>query len=82
MLLQAKADGSHLKTLNRLAKTQLLILDDLFLTPLDDPSATTCSKSSRIAIGKIPPSSPASARQKLAPHLLSERSLVRMQSVQ
>ena len=36
-LLQAKADGSHLKTLNRLAKVQLLILDDLFLTPLDDP---------------------------------------------
>lgn len=37
MLLQAKADGSHLKTLSRLAKFQLLILDDLFLTPLDDP---------------------------------------------
>ena len=37
MLLQAKADGSHLKTLTRLAKIQLLILDDLFLTPLDDP---------------------------------------------
>ena len=37
MLLQSKADGSHLKTLNRLAKVQLLILDDLFLTPLDEP---------------------------------------------
>ena len=37
MLLQAKADGSHLNTLTRLAKVQLLILDDLFLTPLDDP---------------------------------------------
>jgi len=37
LLLQAKADGSHLKTLTRLAKIQLLILDDLFLTPLDDP---------------------------------------------
>ena len=36
MLLQAKADGSHLKMLTRLAKLQLLILDDLFLTPLDD----------------------------------------------
>ena len=35
-LLQAKADGSHLKTLTRLAKVQLLILDDLFLTPLGD----------------------------------------------
>ena len=36
MLLQAKADGSHLKMLTRLAKVQLLLLDDLFLTPLDD----------------------------------------------
>jgi DNA replication protein DnaC len=35
MLLGAKADGSHLKMLTRLAKVQLLILDDLFLTPLD-----------------------------------------------
>ncbi len=35
-LLQSKADGSHLKTLTRLAKIQLLILDDLFLTPLSD----------------------------------------------
>ena len=36
-LLQSKADGSHLKTLTRLAKVQLLILDDLFLTSLSDP---------------------------------------------
>jgi DNA replication protein DnaC len=35
-LLQSKGDGSHLKTLTRLAKVQLLILDDLFLTPLSD----------------------------------------------
>lgn len=35
MLLAAKADGSHLKMLTRLAKIQLIILDDLFLTPLD-----------------------------------------------
>ena len=35
-LLQAKGDGSHLKTLTRLAKVQLLILDDLFLFPLSD----------------------------------------------
>jgi DNA replication protein DnaC len=35
-LLQSKADGSHLKTLTRLAKVHLLILDDLFLTPLSD----------------------------------------------
>jgi len=37
MLLAAKADGSHLKMLTRFAKVQLLILDDLFLTPLHDP---------------------------------------------
>jgi len=36
-LLQSKGDGSHLKTLTRLAKVQLLILDDLFLSPLSDP---------------------------------------------
>lgn len=36
MLLQAKADGSHLKMLTRFAKVQLLIIDDLFLTLLDD----------------------------------------------
>ena len=35
-LLQSKADGSHLKTLTRLAKVQLLILDDLFISPLAD----------------------------------------------
>ena len=35
-LLQAKADGSHLKTLTKLAKVEILILDDLFLTPLSD----------------------------------------------
>lgn len=37
MLHQAKGDGSHLKTLTRLAKVQLLIIDDLLLTPLADP---------------------------------------------
>jgi DNA replication protein DnaC len=36
-LLQSVGDGSHLKTLTRLAKVQLLILDDLFLSPLTDP---------------------------------------------
>ena len=35
-LLQAKGDGTHLKTLTRLAKVQLLILDDLFVSPLSD----------------------------------------------
>jgi DNA replication protein DnaC len=36
-LLQSKGDGSHLKMLTRLAKVHLLILDDLFLSPLSDP---------------------------------------------
>jgi DNA replication protein DnaC len=36
-LLQAQGDGTHLKTLTQLAKVQLLILDDLFLSPLTDP---------------------------------------------
>jgi DNA replication protein DnaC len=35
-LHQSRGDGSHLKTLNRLAKVQLLIIDDLLLTPLSD----------------------------------------------
>lgn len=35
-LLQSKADGSHLKALAKLAKTDILILDDLFLTALSD----------------------------------------------
>jgi DNA replication protein DnaC len=32
-LQQARGDGSHLKTLARLARAQLLIIDDLLLTP-------------------------------------------------
>jgi len=36
-LLQSRGDGTHLKTLTRLAKVQVLILDDLFLSPLSDP---------------------------------------------
>lgn len=36
-LLQSQGDCSHLKTLNRLAKVQLLILDDLLISPLSDP---------------------------------------------
>lgn len=35
-LQQSRGDGSHLKTLARLAKAQLLIIDDLLLTPLTD----------------------------------------------
>ena len=35
-LQQARGDGSHLKTLTRLARVQLLILDDLLLVPPTD----------------------------------------------
>jgi DNA replication protein DnaC len=35
-LQQARGDGSHLKTLNRLSKVQLLIIDDFLLTQLSD----------------------------------------------
>jgi DNA replication protein DnaC len=35
-LYQARADGSHFKTLGKLAKTQLLIIDDFLLSPLED----------------------------------------------
>ncbi len=35
-LQQARGDGSHLKTLTRLGKVQLLIIDDFLLTPLSD----------------------------------------------
>ena len=35
-LHQARGDGSHLKTLTRMAKVQLLIIDDFLLTPLSD----------------------------------------------
>lgn len=36
-LALARADGSYVKLLDRLAKAQLLILDDFGLTPLTDP---------------------------------------------
>jgi DNA replication protein DnaC len=35
-LQQARGDGSHLKTLTKLAKVQLLIIDDFLLTPPTD----------------------------------------------
>ena len=35
-LQQARGDGSHLKTLTRLARAQLLIIDDFLLTPPSD----------------------------------------------
>lgn len=35
-LQQARGDGSHLRVLGRLAKVQLLIVDDFLITPLDD----------------------------------------------
>lgn len=37
ILQQAKGDGSHLKTIEKFGKVQLLIIDDLLLTPLSDP---------------------------------------------
>lgn len=36
MLSQARGDGTHLKALNRLGRAQVLIIDDLFLTPLGE----------------------------------------------
>lgn len=36
MLYAARADGSHLKLLNRLAKVPVLVLDDFGLSPLSD----------------------------------------------
>lgn len=35
-LLQSKGDGSHLKTITKLGKIQVLIIDDLLLTPMSD----------------------------------------------
>ena len=35
-LQQARGDGSHLRLLGRLAKAQLLILDDFLITPMSD----------------------------------------------
>jgi len=35
-LQQSRGDGSHLKTLAKLSKVQLLIIDDFLLTPLSD----------------------------------------------
>jgi len=35
-LQQSRGDGSHLKTLNRLSRVQLLIIDDFLLTPLSE----------------------------------------------
>jgi DNA replication protein DnaC len=35
-LQQSRGDGSHLKTLSRLSRVQLLIIDDFLLTPLSD----------------------------------------------
>lgn len=37
LLHQARADGSHLKLLGKLAKAQLLIVDDFLIAPLAEP---------------------------------------------
>ena len=36
MLQQARGDGSHLKTISKLGKAAVLIIDDFLLTPLSD----------------------------------------------
>lgn len=36
MLQQSRGDGSHLQTLEKFGKVQLMIIDDLLLTPLSD----------------------------------------------
>jgi DNA replication protein DnaC len=36
MLRQSRADGSRLKLLGKIAKTQFRVIDDLFITPLAD----------------------------------------------
>lgn len=41
-LHQARGDGSHLRALAHLAKTQLLILDDFLLTPLSEEERVDC----------------------------------------
>jgi len=61
-LQQSRGDGSHLKTLAKLCRVQLLIIDDFLLTPLSDwERRETCWRSWRIGIRRPPPSSPASA---------------------
>ena len=67
-LLQSKADGSHLKTLTRLAKIQLLILDDLFLTALSDPERNDILEIIEDRHRKLHRDHQPVPNQKLAPH--------------
>jgi len=70
-LLQSKGDGTHLKTLTKLAKVELLILDS---SPRSmTPNERICLKSSRTAMGSLPPSSPASAQLKNGTTSLASR---------
>ena len=55
-LALAKADGTYAKTLRKLARAQLLIIDNFVSAIRLTRSATTCSRSSRTATVREPPS--------------------------
>ena len=57
----ARADGTYARLLGKLARIDVLLLDDLGLAPPQTRSAATCSRSSRIAMAAAPQSSPASS---------------------
>ncbi|SIT58811.1 Putative insertion sequence ATP-binding protein y4bM/y4kI/y4tA (fragment) [Mesorhizobium prunaredense] len=61
-LALARLDGRFPRLIDKLTRAQLLILDNFGTHSLTDSSASTCSKSSRNAIGANPPSSPPKPR--------------------
>ncbi len=56
----AHADGSYIGLLKKIAKTDVIALDDWGLTPTTARTALTCSKSSTIVWARSPPPSSAS----------------------
>jgi len=60
-LALARADGTYPRLLTRLARIDVLVLDDWGLAPRPMPSAGICSRSSRTATATAPRSSPASS---------------------
>lgn len=60
-LALARGDGSYAKMLERLAKTELLILDDFGLAPLTDSERRDLLEVSRTAMAGVPRWSPASS---------------------